>query len=233
MMKYSRLLKATSLTTFVSAAAAGLTLVVFEIAWPLWDDPHGAIIVNWVFLAMVLGWVLGMIGCQQVLGIGFATGASRKTMILTQWTHGIVVAVSFSVLALLIQRVLEISGVKLASRVSSFPHFMAAGGMINSLIYLTLLSLVAVAIGSLAGVGFIYLPSKVVVPALFIFMIMVVPLIMVIGMVGAFGVQQLWPGILTHAWVQLVGFAGLTAVLGLIDYLVYQHLDAPQNIRRR
>jgi hypothetical protein len=232
-MKYSRLLKVTAPSTLLSCGFAVLALLVVEIALPLWEDPTEKITVNWIMLAMLLGWVAGLMMCQQVLGVGFATGTSRKTMILTQWTHGIVIALGFSAFALIAQRILVNSPLRLSSQMTNFPHFMQPGGMINSFVLLTLVSLVCVAIGSLAGASFIYLPTKVIVPVVLVAGIMVIPMLVVIGFVGVFGAQQLWPGVLNQTWVWLLSLTVLTSIFALAHYLVYQHLDAPEQIRRR
>lgn len=232
-MKYSRLLKATAPSVLVSCGAAVLALMFMEIALPFWEGTTEKITINWVMLAWLLGWVAGLMMCQQVLGVGFATGTSRKTMILTQWTHGTLVSVGFSALALIVQRILVNSPLRLTNQMTNFPHFMQAGGMISSFFFLTLVSLVCVVIGSLAGASFIYLPTKVIVPVTLMAIITVIPMLVVIGFIGVFGAQQLWPGVLNHSWVWLVSLSGLTGLLALAHYLVYQHLDAPEQIRRR
>ena len=232
-MKYSRLLKVTAPSTLLSCGFAVLALLVVEIALPLWEDPTEKITVNWIMLAMLLGWLAGRMMCQQVLGVGFATGTSRKTMILTRWTHGIVIALGFSAFALIAQRILLNSPLRLTDQMTNFPHFMQAGGMISSFVLLTLVSLVCVAIGSLAGASFIYLPTKVIVPVVLVAGIMVIPMLVVIGFVGVFGAQQLWPGVLNQTWVWLLSLTVLTSIFALAHYLVYQHLDAPEQIRRR
>ncbi|WP_125710556.1 hypothetical protein [Lacticaseibacillus porcinae] len=231
-MKYSRLLKVTAPSTWLSCGAAVIALMLVEIALPLWEDPTEKITVSWVMLSMLLGWVAGIMMCQQVLGIGFVTGTSRKTMILTQWTHGTLIALGFSAFALIVQRLLVSSSLKLSSQMTNFPHFMEAGGMISSFFFLTLVSLVCVAIGSLAGASFIYLPTKVIIPVTLVAIIMIMPMLVVIGFIGVFGAQQLWPGVLDHTWVWLLSLTVLTAILALADYLVYQYLDAPEQIRR-
>jgi hypothetical protein len=233
MMKYSRLLKVTAPTVLISCGAAVLALMFMEIALPLWEGANEKITINWVMLAWLLGWVAGLMMCQQVLGIGFATGTSRKTMILTQWTHGSLISAGFSAFAMIGQRILVNSHLRLTNQTSSFPHFMQAGGMISSFFFLTLVSLICVAIGSLAGASFIYLPTKVIVPVTLVAVIMVMPMLVVIGFVGVFGAQQLWPGVLNQTWVWLVSLSVLTALLALAHYLIYQHLDAPEQIRRR
>lgn len=232
-MKYSRLLKVTAPTVLVSCGAAVLALMFMEIALPLWEGTNEKITINWIMLAMLLGWVAGLMMCQQVLGVGFATGMSRKTMILTQWTHGIAIALGFSAFALIAERILVNSPLRLTDQMTNFPHFMQAGGMISSFVLLTLVSLVCVAIGSLAGASFIYLPTKVIVPVVLVAGIMVIPMLVVIGFVGVFGAQQLWPGVLNQTWVWLLSLTVLTSILALAHYLVYQHLDAPEQIRRR
>jgi hypothetical protein len=153
--------------------------LVVEIALPLWEcpDPTEKITVSWVMLGNVVRLGRWPHDVPTSVRRRLCHGTSRKTMILTQWTHGTLDSVGFSAFALIVQRILVNSPLRLTSQMTNFPHFMQAGGMISSFFFLTLVSLVCVVIGSLAGASFIYLPTKVIVPVTLVAIITVMPML--------------------------------------------------------
>lgn len=232
-MKYSRLLKLTVPLTLLYVVFGAVGLLALEVFWPLISGEHAMMSVNWVSWGALLGWVTSISMTQNVIGPGFQTGANRKTMFAVQWTLNGMMAAGFSLIALLGQTLFVKLGLHWTAHTSSFPNFMAAGHMLATFSYLGLLVLLTCALGSLLGIVTIYLPRKVLLAAVFVGLIVVMPMFAVAIFVSIWGAQQLWPALMRQAWMWLVSIGGLTALLALAHYFIYQHLDAPEQIGRR
>jgi hypothetical protein len=232
-MKYSRLLKVTVPLALLYGVLGAVGLLALEVFWPLLSGEHAMMSVNWVSWAALLGWVTSINMAQSVIGSGFQTSVSRKTMFAVQWTLNGIIAVSFSLIALISQTVFVKLGLHWTAHTSSFPNFMATGHMFATFSYLGLLVLLTCAIGSLLGIVTIYLPRQVLLAAIFVGLIVVMPMFAVAIFLSIWGAQQLWPALMRQTWMWLVSIGGLTALLALAHYFIYQHLDAPEQIRRR
>lgn len=72
---------------------------------------------------------------SRVIGIGFQTGASRKTMVLAHWTFWLIVSAGYSAVAMIGQTLLVNFGINSTTRMSGFPNYMVAGHGISTFIF--------------------------------------------------------------------------------------------------
>ncbi len=134
-MKYSGLLKITMPSALTYCAAGALTLLVLEVLWPVVTGSHAQASFDWVTMIGIIGWVSGLYMSQGVIGIGFQTGASRKTMVLAHWTFWLIVSAGYSAVAMIGQTLLVNFGINSTTRMSGFPNYMVAGHGISTFIF--------------------------------------------------------------------------------------------------
>lgn len=232
-MKYSGLLKTTMPSALTYCAAGALTLLVLEVLWPIVTGSHAQASADWVTMIGLIGWVAGLYLSQGVIGIGFQTGASRKTMVMTHWTFWLIISTGYSCVAMISQTLLVNLGISSTTHMSGFPNYMVAGHGISTFIFLLLIGLMTCGIGSLFSVVMIFVPKKMVILMIALGTFVLVFAIALFGVLGIWGIKQLWPTLMHQigAWFTIMGT--LTLVLALANAVVFQHLDAPEQIRRR
>ncbi|WP_056964794.1 hypothetical protein [Lacticaseibacillus manihotivorans] len=232
-MKYSGLLKITMPSALTYCAAGALTLLVLEVLWPVVTGSHAQASFDWVTMIGIIGWVSGLYMSQGVIGIGFQTGASRKTMVLAHWTFWLIVSAGYSAVAMIGQTLLVNFGINSTTRMSGFPNYMVAGHGISTFIFLLLIGLMTCGIGSLFSVVMIFVPKKMLILTIAVGTMVLSLTVGIVGIIGIWSLKQLWPALMRQAWVWLISMGILTAALAVAGYVVYQHLNAPEQIGRR
>lgn len=232
-MKYKALFKASAPMALLYGGLAAVMLLGLEVFWPLMSGKQTMMSVNWVSWAALIGWVTGITMNQSVMGLGFQTGTSRKTMWAVLWSLGGVVAVGFSLFSLLGQNLFMQLGLRWTTQTSGFPKFMLVGNSLTTFSFLGLLALLTFGLGSLLGLVIIYLPAKVLLPAAFVAIVAILPMLGIALFISVWGAQQLWPELMHQAWVWLISIGGFAVVFAGINFLVYQQLDAPEQFGRR
>lgn len=88
-------------------------------------------------------------------------------------------------------------------------------------------------IGSLFSVVMIFVPKKMLILTIAVGTMVLSLTVGIVGIIGIWSLKQLWPALMRQAWVWLISMGILTAALAVAGYVVYQHLNAPEQIGRR